>query len=444
MRKATLAGLIVLTCAAALADELYTIDGKRTKKNVAAVRDGRLIFDDGTEKNVLDVERIVFYDDKPEDAGAQVTVILASGARLVATEITGDGNVATIRLVEGSEVKVDLKAVAGAVFVRNASDARRLYDDLRTIRIRTRPEGFMQLLDSAGDTNPGNIVGLTKSGIRFAHPEDVEDVVDWEFGEIRLFATNPALAEATDFPAPYFVFHLNSGSEIPAASCTVDGDVFAIREIGGTEIRVGSNLISEMLVKNGKVVYLGDLKPLRTIDIPLVYEKLILCKSDGSTFDGVGIEYAGDRGVLETPNGTKIPFRAADVRSISDPMNLFPYRIDRSCSKNPLRIGKKRYRRGIGVHSYSELTYALDKKYATFFVEIGLDIEPAPNGNVTFRIVADGKTVFERRGVTQETKPEPVALDVSAVAEISLIVDYGENHHIGDHANWANARLVLK
>jgi formylglycine-generating enzyme required for sulfatase activity len=61
-------------------------------------------------------------------------------------------------------------------------------------------------------------------------------------------------------------------------------------------------------------------------------------------------------------------------------------RFDKSHRGGPIRIGIKRFERGLGTHAPTELRFALDGKYERFEVWIGIDLTAGTKGHVRFTI----------------------------------------------------------
>ncbi|MFW6163951.1 MAG: NPCBM/NEW2 domain-containing protein, partial [Planctomycetota bacterium] len=121
---------------------------------------------------------------------------------------------------------------------------------------------------------------------------------------------------------------------------------------------------------------------------------------------------------------------------------VWHWRRDRSVDGNPLRIGERTYRKGLGMHSRCELTYALDGGYRRFLADVGLDEEIGDKGNVDVAVLVDGKAKFERQGVTGRDAPIPVDVDVEGAKTLTLRVGFGRDFDICDHADWGHARLI--
>jgi hypothetical protein len=120
----------------------------------------------------------------------------------------------------------------------------------------------------------------------------------------------------------------------------------------------------------------------------------------------------------------------------------WPYRNDRSVANRPMRIGGTVFDRGIGMHSQSKLTYILNEPFRQFVATIGIDDAVGSRGNVVFRVLADGREVFNSGPVTGRDEPRPVLVELNGARTLQLAVDFGEDLDIGDQANWGSARLI--
>jgi hypothetical protein len=115
----------------------------------------------------------------------------------------------------------------------------------------------------------------------------------------------------------------------------------------------------------------------------------------------------------------------------------------------PLRIAGTTYRRGIGVHARSVVTLPLAKGFVRFECRFGIDDAPnlggdGPRGDVTARVVADGKEVWTSGGSVRGGEPARVVgpIDVTGVESLVLEVDFGAELHQRDRADWVDPVLL--
>lgn len=120
----------------------------------------------------------------------------------------------------------------------------------------------------------------------------------------------------------------------------------------------------------------------------------------------------------------------------------WPIGIDETVSGKALLLGGRRFERGLGVHSRTELVYRIDGAFGRLVAVIGIDDDFRPRGSVVFRVVGDGDVLFDSGPVTGRDEPRHINVPVSGVGELSLIVDFGADLDLADHAIWGDVRLL--
>ena len=133
--------------------------------------------------------------------------------------------------------------------------------------------------------------------------------------------------------------------------------------------------------------------------------------------------------------------KPAAVRETPFFNRVWKHRLDRSVGGGPLSLDGRTYTRGIGCHTRTELTYDLGGSYRKFAAVIGIDDEARPRGSVKFIVRLDGRELLARV-LGGRDRALPVVLDVAGGRRLTLIADFAEDAHVGDHADWADARLV--
>jgi hypothetical protein len=120
--------------------------------------------------------------------------------------------------------------------------------------------------------------------------------------------------------------------------------------------------------------------------------------------------------------------------------------IDRSVGGKPLRIAGQRFERGFGTHAPCELDLSLKGGAERFTASVGVDDEEGAtggNGSVEFIITGDG-SVRWRSGIMHGGEPaKRIDLDVRGVASLVLTVSDAGDGNSGDHADWADAALLV-
>ena len=101
------------------------------------------------------------------------------------------------------------------------------------------------------------------------------------------------------------------------------------------------------------------------------------------------------------------------------------------------------YSKGLGVHAASEINYTLGSSYNRFVSYIGVDDEVGSNGSVVFQIWADGIQLYDSGLMTGSSATKFINVDVTGRQNFRLVVTGGSDGVAYDHANWADAQLVI-
>lgn len=116
----------------------------------------------------------------------------------------------------------------------------------------------------------------------------------------------------------------------------------------------------------------------------------------------------------------------------------------RSVDGRPLTIAGQHYERGLGTHASSELLIDLHGAAARFEALVGVDDECAGRGTLVFQVACDGVIRFDSGVMRGGDAARAVALDLAGVRQLALRVEDAGDGIDYDHADWADARIVLQ
>ena len=141
---------------------------------------------------------------------------------------------------------------------------------------------------------------------------------------------------------------------------------------------------------------------------------------------------------------------AAETRTVwLDELDLSPIHqgwgkpiAGKSVEKNAMILGKTLYQRGIGTHAPGTIYFALDGNAVTFESIVGVDDEVIPNGTVTIKMLAEGKTVFDSGLMKSGDAPKTVSVNLAGVKFFAIVMGNGGDNTSFDHVDFANARIV--
>jgi hypothetical protein len=120
---------------------------------------------------------------------------------------------------------------------------------------------------------------------------------------------------------------------------------------------------------------------------------------------------------------------------------VWPARMDRSVTGDPIRVGSKTYAHGIGVHSQSKITWPLDGSYKTFRTQYSMDGK-LPRADVDVRILLDGKVVHEAKNFRAGTLAPVFQVDLGSAKSITLEVGFGGGYDVQDRFLWIEPALL--
>lgn len=110
---------------------------------------------------------------------------------------------------------------------------------------------------------------------------------------------------------------------------------------------------------------------------------------------------------------------------------------------SPLVVRGQEAAVGLGMASAMSATYRIEPEDQEFRAQVGLDDSAEGRGSARFRIVLDGRTVWESDEITgQMPLVRCPAVSLAGAKELTLLVDYGNSGDVGDHADWCDAVIV--
>ncbi|WP_190694442.1 NPCBM/NEW2 domain-containing protein [Nostoc sp. FACHB-152] len=276
----------------------------------------------------------------------------------------------------------------------------------------------------------------------------------------NITTTNTSLGNFTVTVSSTIVLGVNSSQVTEGGSVTIP-----IRRVGDT---TGTATINYFTGGNSTAVPNINYVPFPVSTLtfaPGESEKTVTIQTlnDGTPNTNVSVSL-----LIETPTGADLgPSRTSfvSIRDEATPATTFTYLsdltpisvingfgpIELDTSNGGAGAGDGRtitlngftYNKGLGVHATSEITYALNGAYNSFFAYIGVDDEVGANGSVIFQVWADGVQLFDSGVMTGGSTTKLVNVDVTGRQTLRLVVTDGGNSDAFDHADWANAQLVV-
>jgi len=223
---------------------------------------------------------------------------------------------------------------------------------------------------------------------------------------------------------------------VPAGDADLDGTVdYADFQILAANYGMTNTWWEQGDFNDGGVVNRADLNILRTnLDPAAVtlsqFAQIALFGQPSTISSGQTLEYDG--------------YGAAYVSSIpwvSWSNGQGQVQVNETSSGASIWLGGTNYSQGLGVYANSQVVVSLGGQYARFQSVIGVD-SPGGSSAVVFQVYGDGNLLYQSPTVTSSSGGIPIDLNVAGVQQLSLVVSSATGSNVGDHAVWADPRLI--
>ena len=108
---------------------------------------------------------------------------------------------------------------------------------------------------------------------------------------------------------------------------------------------------------------------------------------------------------------------------------------------NPLSVQYAFYRKGIGTHTNSNITYDINGKFKAFSFDYGIDTEAGETGTAVFEVYGDGRKLFASEKMGRFTMPKHAEVNIKGIKYLGLITTDAGNGKNSDHTDWLRPML---
>ena len=117
--------------------------------------------------------------------------------------------------------------------------------------------------------------------------------------------------------------------------------------------------------------------------------------------------------------------------------------VNRSIREQPLSIAGQKFEHGVGTHAHSTLWLELAGGSERFLATVGVDDAAGGAGSVLFRVIGDGRKLWDSGVMKPGETAKTVDVGLNGVKTLLLqVTDAGDGLNF-DHADWAEARLLV-
>jgi|GEM_PF-2642735 len=385
-----------LLCGIAAAAEFHRIDGTVVSGEARSIDAEGVIEIKPAEGDAVkvpadEVIRVEFVKDREPDVLLDGIVVYMPGGDRVCGTLKGSSHTSIeVRSKLLGNLTLPIEKLLAVEF-RRAAEQPKNVEDMRERLLVNKTQDDVSF-STNGDEMSGILVGFESDKV----------VLRTSMGEMlldpeRLFGLSFAARErAPQPPSLLAVARCIDGSRITGKLKASEGGKLTIGLLAGPDVEIAPRAIIDIRFKHGKLVYLSDLDPVEEVTTPF---------------------FSGDY--------------------------TWPMQRDRNYDRSTIRLAGETYQKGLGTFSGMKLTYNLGGEFEKFVSLVGIDdADVNHQGDVTVRVMADDKEVFNKAGITRAAGPVKIELPLKGVNKLQLVVDFGGNMHFGDLTDWADAHLI--
>lgn len=325
----------------------------------------------------------------PAEVDQAAQIVMAGGGIIAVSELEilrADQDRLSVQSLNYGSLSLPIDRLAAVIFKPPADPAQRL--ELIDRLLATDDETDRALLVN-GDVITGIMKRMNARTVAF---DAKVGPVDLDRRQLVALAFNPALINPPRHTGLRSLVGLEDGTRVIAESMTLNQAKAEIHLTDKLTLEAAPESVVWLQPLGGRCVYLSDLEPLGYRHIPF-------------------LELAWN------------------------------YRRDRNAGGGPLACGDRQVAKGLGMHSASRITYAVEKGARRFRARVGVDDSTEKRGSVTFRVYVDGDLRYSSPMVRGGDHPLDVSVEVAGARRLSLLVHFGDRGDELDYADWLDARF---
>jgi NPCBM/NEW2 domain-containing protein len=395
------------------------LDGTTLSGTLQSWQDGQLVLATPTgpqhvaEAELLSLERSTPLTSAASPETHKPLVELIDGTMIPVAQYTqspNKANVVPLQHISGEPRPISLP-IGKVKSVRLQPMAGAIADQWTETLDSVSPSDLLVVFKRGGqslDYLEGTIGSVTDGEVEFSHDGSKVKVSRDKVAGLIFYRANVATDES-----PRCVLVGVDELSIRCATVRLDANDLQITTSQGVNVRWPWAEISSADFSAGKLAFLSDLTPMSQAWQPLV----------------------------------ALPASATHAAAIGQP------RFDHAAVGGPLSLwypeGEpssatghvESFSKGIALRSRTEIVYRVPRGFNRFLASAGIEPATRASGDVVLTILGDDRSLWEHP-VSGRDAPLTVELDISAVKQLKIIVDYGKNLDTGDWLNLCNARLV--
>lgn len=383
---------------AALQVSVETLDGQSQTGTLAELGPGQVTLQgpDGPLVFPLDQLRRLAPSSAPRPAAGEprAWIELVDGTSICGHEYLAAQGKARVALLDGRSVEIPLQHVRSVRL--QAADAEAQQEWSRILDKQLHSDVLVVRNEQALNYVAGVLHEVTADTVSFELEGETVPVGRRKvFGMVYYHAAEPQL------PAALGRLAESSGSQWSVAEVSLERGALHFTTPAGVKLEMPLAALSWLDLSAGKIQYLSDLEPVAVAWTPF--------------FGAAGEIPALDR--------------------------FFAPRRDSNLAGRPLQLAGTQYRKGLCLHSRTEMVFRLPGEFRYFEAVAGIDDAVRPQGNVRLVIHGDGQTLWEGQ-LAGRDEPQLIRLEIAGVRRLGILVDFGADLDVADHLDLCEARVI--
>jgi hypothetical protein len=388
--------LAILLTATTPPFEVQTLDGQSLVGSLVELTPDRLTIEGSDGRITMETEKVLSISAKQKPSGARyatrVVVELADGSTICGKQYVASGRQATITLTDGDVIEAPTNIVRTVQLQQDSGALATEWN--RLIGMKADSDLLMIRKDETIDYHKGVLHDVTEDTVTFD--------VDGELLPVKrskVFGFVCRHGDEASFPAVVCRVTDVAGSQWSAQSLTLS-ERLQWSTATGISVAEPVDQVVQIDFSGGKIAYLSDLKPDSVRWTP---------------FFGVG-------------------------KPLPSVEQFYAPRYDHNFESAPLQLGGVPYRKGLALHSRTELVYRLPEHFGRFRALVGIDDTVRPGGKVRLAIRGDDKELVNT-AIGGGDAPRPIDVDLTGIRRLTILVDFGDGLSTGDYLLLCDARL---
>lgn len=337
----------------------------------------------------------------PETEGeAMGSLVLAGGERLRGRVAGGSGEILSLRLIGDVVLPLDVSNLRSLVFADRIPENR-----TEPVAAPAELDRLYHRVGASLDPIDGTLEGFSAEGVRFESHRVGSRLYAWDQVAALFVEVLEQLGSPQDVGGSAVVVDLLDGSRLRGRMQVLSSTGLNLVIGRDTEISLPLETLAEIARDDGSVTFLSELAARGETGL-------------GNPFDSEGEVFG----------------------------MVWPFRADRAVTGGALRAGGRTWRRGVGAHAPSRITWALDGAWRELRGAVAVDdsvLRGPAQGSVVFRLHLDGELVWESPVMSSgDPAVHFPALALEAKTELVLEADMADGLNQGDRANWLRMMLL--